>query len=115
MPGRVYSVEFNADGSRVVAGSSYNGTGEVGVHSYSRDMEKAKKVEVKGNRVVSHTSGEQLWKWSSPGGVYAVTFREDGKVVAACGFEGVVYLLDAADGKEIARFVPVPILRSSAL
>src|SRR5690606_36718405 len=33
MPGRVYDVRFSADGSRFVAGSSYNGAGEVRVYN----------------------------------------------------------------------------------
>ena len=37
MPGRVYSVAVSADGKRIAAGSSLDGTGEVGVYGYEFD------------------------------------------------------------------------------
>ena len=39
MPGRVYSVAVSADGKRIAAGSSLDGTGEVDVYCYEFDTD----------------------------------------------------------------------------
>jgi WD40 repeat protein len=90
LPGRIYDVEFNHDGSQVVAASSDDGKGEVRV--YKTDDAK----------LLAKYSGEQ-------GGIYAVTFNKDGNIVAAGGFDGKVLLIGAPDGKVIKEFVPVPL------
>jgi WD40 repeat protein len=90
MPGRVYAARFNRDGARIVCGSSLDGGGEVRIYDTANAQLVAKNAEV-------------------GGGVYAAAFAPDGKTVAAGGFDGAVYVLDAATGKEIARVVPVPL------
>ena len=89
MPGRIYSVAFSADGTRFAAGSSLDGAGEVRVY----EVDSGKRV----------ATGEGV-----KGGVYAVAFRPDGKVVASAGFDGTVRLHDAATGKLVKEFLPVP-------
>ncbi|HEY8505486.1 MAG TPA: c-type cytochrome domain-containing protein [Gemmataceae bacterium] len=90
MPGRVFAVDFNADGSRFVAGSSLGTTGEV--------------------RVYETDSGKLLARCEQvPAGVYAAAFHPDGKVVVSGGFDGTVRLHDAETGKLIKAFVPVPL------
>lgn len=90
MPGRVFDVAFNADGSLFVAGSSSNGQGEV--------------------RVYQTADGKRVSRFAeTTGPVYAVAYREDGKVVAAAGFDGMVRLYEPLTGKLIKAFVPVPL------
>ena len=90
LPGRIYTAEFNHDGSQIVVGSSNDGTGEIRI--YKTDDAT----------LVAKYDGQ-------PGGVYAATFNRDGSVIAAGGFEGKVLLINAADGKLIKEFVPVPV------
>ena len=90
MPGRVFGVAFNQDGTRIAAGSSSDGTGEV--------------------RVYNAADGAVVWKAEIPeGGIYTVDFSPDGKTVAAGGFDGDVRLFNAEDGTLIKRFLPVEI------
>jgi WD40 repeat protein len=95
MPGRIYSARFNKDGSRVVCGSSKDGTGEVHV------------VQVSDGKLVAKLEGAH-------GAVYAVAYRPDGQAVASAGFDGVVRLNDPNTGKLIREFVPCPLTPKTA-
>jgi WD40 repeat protein len=90
LPGRIFSVCYNADGSRIAAASSFNGQGEV--------------------RVYQADDGKLVSKFSlSDGGLFAVTFHPEGKIVAAGGFDGSVRLLDVETGELIRAFGAVPL------
>jgi WD40 repeat protein/mono/diheme cytochrome c family protein len=90
MPGRIYSVCFNPEGTLFAAASSLDGKGEV--------------------RVSQVADGKMISKLEVPtGGVYVVKFRPDGKELASAGFDGVVRLSDPATGKVVKEFVPVPL------
>jgi WD40 repeat protein/mono/diheme cytochrome c family protein len=89
VPGRIYDIGFNADGSRFVVGSSSNGTGEV--------------------RIYETASGKLLHKLEGQrGAVYAAAFNKSGKLVASAGFDGLVRLNDADTGKLVKEFSPIP-------
>ena len=88
MPGRVFSCEFNADGTRIVAGSSYNSEGET--------------------RVYNVADGKLLWKHTGSGAIYDVAFSPDGQRVAICGYSGELVVLDGDKGTIVKKFVPVP-------
>jgi WD40 repeat protein len=90
LPGRLVSLQFNADGSKFVAGSSNATSGAA--------------------RIYSTDDGKQLHEL--PGhkvGVFAVAFRPDGKQVATGGMDGVVRLFDVDTGVLVKEFVPVTI------
>jgi WD40 repeat protein/mono/diheme cytochrome c family protein len=95
LPGRVFCVRYNKDGSRIIAGSSYNGHGEVRIFQSADGKQVAQLEKIKG-------------------GIYAVSFRPDGKQVASAGFDGIVCLHNPDNGKLVREFVPVPISRPVA-
>jgi WD40 repeat protein len=90
MPGRIYRARYSTDATRIVAGSSLEGHGEVRVY------------QTADGKLVSKLEGQK-------GGVFTVAFRPDGKQVASAGFDGVVRLSDPTTGKLIKEFVPCPI------
>lgn len=95
LPGRVFALDFNPDGSLFAAGSS---TGDQG---YARIY-----------RTIPATPGQPLLVHELPGhkrAVFTVAFSPDGKTVATGGFEGQVRLFDAATGTLRREFVPVPL------
>jgi mono/diheme cytochrome c family protein len=90
LPGRIYDVAFNTDGSRFVATSSLDGTGEA--------------------RIYETESGKLLHKLAGQKGpVYAATFSPDSKIVASVGFDGLVRLNNAETGELVKEFSPVPV------
>jgi len=96
LPGRIYAVEYNPDGSQIVAGSSSpDGTGEI--------------------RVYEAATGRLICKYQGdPGPIFSARFSRDGKQVAAAGFGGKVVLMDAATGKPLKEFIPVPLAAAAA-
>ncbi len=88
MPGRISAVAFNPEGSKFAAVSSLDGRGEVRV--YNTDN---------GAKVVC----EQV-----TGPAYAVAWHPEGKLVASAGFDGIVWLHDAATGKLVSSFTVLP-------
>jgi WD40 repeat protein len=89
MPGRIFALAFTRDGSRFAAGSSLDGQGEVRVYDTAR--------------------GTLISKLEKVGPIYSVAFHPDGSLVASAGFDGKVRLSEAATGKVVKEFVPVPI------
>jgi WD40 repeat protein len=94
MPGRIFALACDKDGSLFAAGSSLDGKGEVRVY------------QTADGKLVSKLQGE-------PGAVYTLAFRPDGRQVASGGFDGVVRLSDPATGQVLKEFVPVPLAPGS--
>lgn len=90
LPGRICSLQFNADGSKFVVGSSNATSGAARV--YKTDTE-APLAELKGNTA----------------GVFAVAFRPDGQQVATGGLDGVIRLYNSETGDLVKEFPPVVI------
>lgn len=90
MAGRIFALDFSADGSKFVAGSSTGSTGAARI--YNTDDGKLLH-ELKG-----HTRG-----------VFTVAFAPDGKQVVTGGFDGKIRLFNAESGELIKEFVPVDV------
>ncbi len=88
LPGRIFDLEFNKDGSRFVVGSSTATGGAARIYS----TDDAKLVH-------------ELPGITSP--VFAVAYRPDGKQVAIGGFDGIIRLYDAETGSLVKELMPV--------
>ena len=115
MPGRIFALDFNKDGSLFVCGSSTGTGGAVNIYTTGEFKEAeinngAGLGEVR--KQIADRSAKKMLKHSLPGitgPVFAVAFRPDGKQVAVGGFDGMIRLYDVESGKLTKEFVPVTI------
>ena len=125
LEGRVFSVAFSDDGSRVAAGSSLNGHGEVQVFSidpeakiedaiikilekptHSRNDDEKKKLQAHFD-----ASSETIASLKFETGIYSVAFSSDGETVAASGTDGIIRLIQAQGGEVTKAFEPVRVMK----
>ena len=124
MPGRIFSVDFDASGQRFAVGSSLDGLGRVDIYEYGFDLAKApeplRKIHAKDGMARSpderntldkarRDSVKRLSSVASPTPVYAVAVRPDGKLVATAGGDGTVRLLNPVTGAVEKSFEPAPL------
>lgn len=127
MPGRVFSVVVSADGKRIAAASSLDGSaGQVSVFGYEFDTSLPDNIKAIMAKVASTRSAQEnetLSKYHHDGvtqisqtsiekaGVYALAFHPDGKLLVAAGGDGIVRLIDAEKGAIVKTFEPAPLAR----
>ncbi len=124
MEGRIFAVDYSADGKVIAAASSYNGQGAV--HFYTGEFDTkipalllkayADKVATAYNAAEKTeierftTDGVKLVAAAKfTGGIYSLAFSPDGKFVAAAGEDGRVRFINATDGNVAREFIPVPL------
>ncbi|MEO1999542.1 MAG: DUF1549 domain-containing protein, partial [Planctomycetaceae bacterium] len=127
--GRVFGVDISADGERIVAGSSYDGQGEIHIYAYDFETELPKDLKpIVAKRSAQRTEAERqkLAKFRTKGmkllaktriedsGIYAVSFSPDAKTVAAAGSDGQIRLVNSENGTVIKTFVPVVVEKTIA-
>jgi WD40 repeat protein len=124
LPGRVYSVAVSADGKRIAAASSLDASGEVSIYAYDFDTSLPANIKAIQEKVVTtrspaeaaelekyHKEGvKQIANVKVPdGGIYAVAFHPDSKVVAAAGAGGIVRFFNPETGSLVKEFAPVTV------
>lgn len=90
LPGRIFSVEYSPDGSRIAVGSSLDGNGEARIYQEA-DAKPVASLKVE------------------TGAIFTVTFSPDGKIAAVGGFDGFIRYMEADTGKLLKQFLPVPL------
>jgi WD40 repeat protein len=88
MPGRISGLAFSPNGAKFAAVSSLDGKGEV--------------------RVYDTNTGAKIVCEKVTGPAYAVAWHPSGKWIASAGFDGTVWLHDAATGRFVSSFVVLP-------
>jgi len=124
LPGRVSCTAISSDGKRIAAGSSLDGTGEISVYAYGFDTTLPPKIKAIQEKVVtsrSPTEAADLEKYHTDGvkrvanvkvpqgGIYAIAFRPDGKVLAVAGADGFVRFINPEIGAVVKEFAPVTV------
>ena len=111
LPGRIFDMKFNKDGSMFVAGSSSATSGAARIYKTGTyDETKTNNDGGLGQTRVetNKRSAEKMLVHELQGingPVYAVAFRPDGAQVAVAGFDGHVRLFDVATGKLVKDFI----------
>ncbi|WP_435017418.1 DUF1549 domain-containing protein [Tundrisphaera sp. TA3] len=122
LAGRIFGVAVSADGTKIAAGSSLDGAGEVGVYAYNFDGTLPDPIKAIMAKVITGRTAEEkaaldayltrdvkaLGKATVKAGVYGVAFRPDGKLVAAACGDGLVRLIDPETGAVAREFAPAP-------
>ncbi len=112
IPGRIFSVDFAANGKSIVVASSLDGKGWI--YTYSSDFDDSLPDDIKAivQKVVTTQSAEEkkkledfvtkdvqlLTKTELPTSIYAVVFAPDARTIAAAGADGLLRKIDAATG-----------------
>jgi WD40 repeat protein/mono/diheme cytochrome c family protein len=121
--GRIFAVDYDPAGERIVVGSSLDGRGAVTVYAAKfdatlpKDVVEAYKKTVQAQSPAEKAAIEkfvtsevkQLSSLKLNTAVYAAVFSPNGQTVAAAGADGRVRLVNPADGKVMNEFVPVPL------
>ena len=122
MTGRVFDVRFNKAGTAFAAGSSLDGKGQIAIFAANvpeKIPDDIKKIQAKRTRSRNAGEVQKLDKFLTSGvkeiakvdipdsGIYAIAFSPDSKTLAATGSDGHIRLLDATNGKENKKFLPV--------
>jgi WD40 repeat protein len=117
IPGRIFGVDFSADGKMIAVASSLDGKGWV--YTYASDFEDTLPDDIKAivQKVASTQSAEEkkkledyltkdvalLTKTELPASIYTVAFTPDGKLLAAAGADGILRKIDTTNGKVVSE------------
>jgi mono/diheme cytochrome c family protein len=123
MEGRIFSVDYSADGKLIAAGAGLDAHGSVHVYTAQFDSTIPTNILKTYEKTIGEYSKEEkdaIEKFVTAhvrlqaaavftnAAVYAVAFSPDGTRVAAAGSDGRLHLIDAADGKVSQSFDIAP-------
>jgi len=126
MTGRVFSVRFSQDGTRIACGSGLDRSGELLVCSYDYTNDVPRALRAIMGKVPDSRRPEEKQKLDdfkkqgirllarvalSNSAIYSVAFTPDGNAVAAAGSDGMVRLFNSTNGALVKEFVSVPLAK----
>ena len=124
MPGRINSVAVSRDGRRIVAGSSFNGNGDVQVYSYEFDTGMPDEIKAIVTKVVTGRSKEEKEKLAAyvtkdvkviasaefaGNAIYSVPFHPNEKSIVVGGADGLIRVVDSETGELWGAIAPVEV------
>jgi Protein of unknown function (DUF1549)/Protein of unknown function (DUF1553) len=121
MPGRIFSVAINHDGTRLAAAATLDGKSEVRVWNYDFDGTLTDDLKRIMSEVAGSTGAEdkkkvddyqnapvtQVFSFQVPDSVYAISFAEDNSLVVAAA-DGMIRRLDPS-GQPTAEFAAIEV------
>jgi len=127
LKGRLFDIAFSPDGKSIAAVSSLNGSGQVA--TYKAEVEFAMPENIKKIVAKRGQNGEEQKQLDAylgkdktpvtsndlPAGLFAVTYRPDGKAIAVTGSDGLIRLINTTDGKIEKEFLPIDIAPESEM
>ena len=129
LKGRINTVAVSDDGTRIAAGSSLDGTGQVALYAYKFTGELPANIKkIQSKRVMARSAAEkaELAKYVTgnvertalldvpQSGIYSVSFSADGTTLAAAGTDGEVRYIDTESGAVRKTFASVPVSSPAA-
>jgi len=128
MEGRIYAVDFAPDGLGFAAGSSLDGKGTINFYNYDFNAEMPADIAAIEKKPAPKRTEEEkkkLEKYTAPmtkllvgatfdSGIYAVSYKPDGTVLAAAGEDGRIRLINPKDAKVVKEFMPVTVSATAA-
>ena len=121
LDGRVESVDISHNGTRILAGSSLDGKGEVRLFGYEFDSSLTEELKAILRKLPSQWNKNERKKiedyWSDnikeyaqikfDTGIYATSFNADGSAFAVAGADGLVRVFETANNKLLTEFAPI--------
>src|SRR4030095_2958723 len=123
MEGRIFSVDYSPDGTRIAVGATLDGRGAVNLYAAQFDSTIPTNILATYTKTVGEYTKEEreaIEKFTtsevkllssvtfSNAATYAVSFSPDGKRVAASGSDGIVHLIEVESGEITKDFPAAP-------
>jgi len=122
MPGRIFAVDWSADGTKIAAGSSLDGKGSIHIYQIDPNYKVPGDIDgiikkpthqrnggEKGKLAEYFKNGVQVMAQVNydTTGIYALSFSPDGQQLAAAGSDGHIRIYQSSNGNQVTDFVPV--------
>ena len=124
LPGRIFAVDWSDDATKIAAGSSLDGKGNIHIYGIDPDYKVPGDIDGIIKKPTHQRNGSENGKLAeyfkngikvmaqinhNSTGIYAVSFSPDGQQLAAAGSDGRIRIYESTGGKQVTEFIPVPL------
>ncbi len=127
LTGRLFGVAYSPDGQRIAVAGTLDSASRLAIYTAEFDSTMPKDIEGIVQKVVSGQSAEEkqrLQEWVTADvklqsetpiatAIFAVNWSPDGSTIAVSGVDGLVRLVDAADGTIRREFAPIEVAENT--